>query len=151
MADDSMDYDDLIDSDYVPVEPHFVPVAQHSDESRDPFRVVTIKKNTKNRKRLRARVQDEWDSDEIVNLISAVEERPALWDQSHADHKQPSALAWREVADVMAVKSPDECKAKWTNLRVTFNINLTKHRRTQSEIHWAYFEHMQFLRPANVR
>lgn len=151
MADESMDYDDLIDSDYVPVEPHFVPVAHYNDESRDPFPVVTRKKEKKHRKRLRVRVRDEWDSEEIVNLISAVKERPALWDQSHAEHKQPSAFAWREVADVMATKSPDECKAKWTNLRVSFTINLAKHYRTQNEILWPYFQHMQFLRPAIVR
>lgn len=99
-----------------------------------------------------------WSQEEITKLIEAVEERRALCDKSLEEYKHPSLSAWEEVAETIGHGTPDECKAKWTNLRVSFNVHLAKHRSKKSgqgtdesiKIVWKYFNSMLFLEAADV-
>lgn len=111
-----------------------------------------------NRKQYRPKVQAEWKDEEVITLIKCVEERRSLWDKSLAEYKLPKALTWQEIAEIIGPFSVEECKAKWTNLRVTFNVNLAKLRTKKSgqgtdenkKIVWKFFNSMIFLEAADV-
>lgn len=129
------------------------------DESNNvPFNSSQSQPAKKIRKQSRPKVQSDWSPEQVTKLIEAVEERRVLWDKSLEEYKHPSLSAWEGVAETIAHGTPDECKAKWTNLRITFNINLAKYRSKKSgqgtdenfKITWKHFQSMLFLEAADV-
>lgn len=127
----------------------------HSDEKDSPIHLhekeIEGKKSKKIYKQIRPKVNGEWSHEDIVKLITAVEQRPTLWDISSPQYKLPKTVAWQEIADSFGERTADECKAKWSNLRVTFKTNLSKSKRQKSGaaaggfIVWKYFNSMMFL------
>lgn len=113
----------------------------------------------KSRKQIRPKVQGEWTDDDVLILIKSVEQRRTLWDKGLTEYKLPKDSTWAEIAEIIGKHSSDDCKAKWNNLRVTFNINLAKYRSTKSgqatdektKIVWRYFNAMMFLESTDVR
>lgn len=102
-------------------------------------------------KQIRPKVVTEWSHEDIIKLINAVEERPTIWDISSSQYKLPKTSAWQEIADCIGYRNADECKAKWSNLRVTFKTNLSKSKKQKSgsaacaSIVWKYYNAMLFL------
>lgn len=127
------------------------------DDNNDNYqRHKTDKKQHSSHNRYRPKVLHNWTSRDILKLIAAVEKRRHLWDKNLPDYKLPKASTWQEISDGMMVEvTPDECKAKWTNLRVSFNMNLAKYRNllgshqdpgeSKMRISWKYFVPMFFL------
>lgn len=103
----------------------------------------------------------EWSDDEKFKLIKAVEKRPCLWDKGLAEYKLPKLKVWEEVVSEMERSDVklDDCKALWSNLHITFNTNMAKHRAKKSgqgtdescTIVWKFFRAMLFLEACDVR
>lgn len=126
-------------------------VDAHGSECGAPEKAQASNKIRKVYKQIRPKVNTEWSHDDIIKLITAVEERPTLWDISSPQYKLPKTPIWQEIADFIEERTADECKAKWSNLRVTFKTNLSKSKRQKSgsaaggTIVWKYFNSMMFL------
>lgn len=69
----------------------------------------------------------------------------------------PKEAVWVQVAEVVSAHV-NECKAKWGNLRTTFNSNLAKYRSKKSgqgaddsyTVTWKFFKAMLFLEASKV-
>lgn len=152
--DDSLEleYDGSSDIDFVPNDPDPLDRAAGTLSQQQPL--PHIKKRIRRIYPKRPKVLCEWTHEDILKLIKAVEERPTLWDKANVGYKLGKLWAWQEVDEIVGNNyTPDECKAKWNTLRVTFNINLTKKRSIEhnsdekKEISWRYFNTMMFLEP----
>lgn len=147
--DDTMDDDLKYDVEFIPIEPH--PCTRKSSQAQS--------QTAKRRNQKRPKVQSDWSPENISKLIKAVEERRMLWDKDMPEYKLPTVSAWQEIVDVIGNYTPAECKAKWNNLRVTFNRSMGKFRSTKSgqgtdetkQITWQFFKSMLFLEASNVR
>lgn len=98
-----------------------------------------------------------WSDEEIHLLLKEVESRRKLWDAGSELYKMPKDSEWDSVADAINT-SPNDCKGKWANLRITFNNNMEKYRKKKSgqgaepvAITWKYFKAMMFLENNKVR
>lgn len=143
------DFDDSNDAEYTP---------QHSQSLTQSQAAKKPKKKPN-----RTKVTIPWGEEEKSKLIKAIEERRCLWDKSTPEYKLPKVMPWQEVADIMAREdynvNVEQCKALWTNLRVTFNTNLNKYRSKKSgqgadesvDIVWKHLKSMLFLEASNVR
>lgn len=118
-----------------------------------------VETRAKKKKKNVKKVEAEWKDDVIYKLISAVEERPVLWNAGVSEYKLPKSDAWREVAEALDGKYDwEECKAKWGNLRISFKTNLAKARKTKSgqgtaelnTVHWRFFRAMYFIESADA-
>lgn len=150
LFDSGEEKDDPNDMAFQPISP-----APRTESSQSQ----STNKTRKQYKQKRAKVTAEWSHEDICKLIKAVEERRTVWDFSSPEYKLPKISAWQEIADLMGNATPDECKAKWSNLRVTFKTNLAKYRSHKSgqgadesfTIVWKYFKSMLFLESNDVR
>lgn len=114
-------------------------------------------KRTRTQKSYKKKVEHKWTDDEIFNLIKAVEPQRSLWDFSSPEYKLPKDLVWEQVANAVSAEVND-CKAKWGNLRVTFNSNMNKYRAKKSgqsvdesyTVGWKFFKSMMFLEASKV-
>lgn len=128
------------------------------DEDEMEFSIETrAKKRTKKNVE---KVTAEWNNDTTSALIAAVEERSVLWNVGASDYKLPKPDAWREVAEALQNKYDwEECKAKWAHLRITFNANLAKMRKTKSgqgtadliSVQWPFYKSMYFIEASKAK
>lgn len=110
-------------------------------------------------KRVVKKVEAAWNDDVTFVLIAAVEKRPVIWDFGSYEYKTSKTDAWLEVAEVLEGKFEwEECKAKWSNLRISFNTNLAKSRKTKSgqgtadnTVQWRFFKAMYFIANNDAR
>lgn len=122
---------------------------QMSSNSRS---LTSLKKARIKQKSYRKKVESDWSHENTIKLIAEVKKRRCLWDTGCEAYKLPKENVWQEVADAIPT-SFNDCKGKWANLRTTFNSNLHKLRKKQSDhgtdeepdIHWRYFKPMLFL------
>lgn len=150
--DDSREGD--FDNDDVDADPTFEPI-QPAPRTESPTEPQLTKK--RKQKSYKKKVQKDWGHEEILLLIKEIEARTALWDMSSADYKTPKDSIWKEVADKLE-RDQDDCKGKWTNLRITFKNNMAKYRAKKSgqgtddsiEITWRYFRSMLFLEANDI-
>lgn len=127
------------------------------EESDDCFERLLVETKPK-KKNYRKKVETSWSHEHILKLIEEVESRRSLWDIGCAEYKQHKDFVWQEVADSISVILND-CKAKWINLRTTFNCNVNKCQKKKSgqgtdelvSITWKYFKPMMFLENNKIR
>lgn len=126
----------------------------HDNDNYSGFNANRREGTNKKCNRQRPKVLYNWKHKDILKLIAIVEKQRHLWDKDIPKYKQPKGPTWEKISAVMVHVTPDECKAKWTNLRVSFNINLSKYRRSLRDgkgpdshkfIAWKYFIPMFFL------
>lgn len=106
----------------------------------------------KRKKSHRRRVERLWSTTDIMTLIREVEARSILWYIGSDEYKLPKEHVWQEVADTIPA-SIDQCKGKWTNLRISFNTYVKKYRLERTfegpnqagKTIWKFFEPMRFL------
>lgn len=127
----------------------------------DPDLCISAEKKKKwTRKNERKIVYDWRDPNEVSRLISIVEKRRALWDHATVHYKSRNKQsAWEEVAEEFGNGiNWNDAKVKWSNLRVTFQINLSKLRSKKSgqaanesnKVMWKHFNEMMFLESAKL-
>ena len=58
-----------------------------------PCKIRRVRKTTAGRRK----IQHEWNDNEIVHLITAVEKRRCLWDMGSPEYKLAKLDGWREV------------------------------------------------------
>lgn len=93
-----------------------------------------------------------WTDEETFNLIANVEKEPKLWRTSDSDFKLPKTTLWENVSQAVGVDI-DECKAKWSHLRVQFRKNANTLRSKKSgqgadevnKVQWRFFRSMLFI------
>lgn len=105
--------EDTEDTDYAPS-------GTVKQKTREPKKKTTARK-----------LKHDWKHEEIVQLISLVEQRRALWDAGSPEYKLARLDSWREVIDALNVSAidVDEAKLKWMNLRLGFKLNMKKLRK----------------------
>ncbi|XP_073842009.1 uncharacterized protein [Musca autumnalis] len=81
-------------------------------------------------------------------LISEIERRELLYNQSHANYrnKRLKAKAWREIANKTG-RPTEQCITRWKSLRDRFARDL----RTINTSDWKYFNVLSFLKPHIIR
>lgn len=150
MADEFED-EEYLDNDNEENDPSFH-LTRSSNKKQDPKNTTKPKQ-----KSYRKKVERQWTDDEISKLIDAVQLRRALWDFSDPKYRFGKDVVWQEVADALSADM-NECKAKWTNLRISFNNCLTKYRKRKSgqgtdesyTVTWKFFDTMMFLEASKV-
>lgn len=126
------------------------------NDTNDSDFVLTAERTAKKRKP--RKVKHDWTDEQILRLITAVQERPSLWDAGATEYKLPKNDIWQEVADICGNFTRDDAKIKWGNLRVIFKQNMTKHRKKKSgqgtnestAVVWRFFKAMLFLEAGDV-
>ncbi|KAI8126060.1 Transcription factor Adf-1 [Lucilia cuprina] len=97
---------------------------------------------------------------DVHRLIAEIQNRPALWDVRHGDHKARHCInkLWQEVAEEVGA-DVDQCKRKWKNLRDAYRAEVRRSQRrierdkltgdydpnTNYNSKWAYFPSMSFI------
>lgn len=107
--------------------------------------------NAEKQKRKRLHVTTSWTQENIFKLINTIELHSCIWEYSSADYKnrQLKDNAWRQVQKSIIVHSIDECKAKWSNIKISYN-NIKKKFTTKSghgakeQPHWPFWSAMKF-------
>lgn len=130
--------------------------AGDDDDANDPNERKGKRARGK-QKSYKKKVERQWTDDEILSLIKAIESQRALWDFSCPEYKLQKETVWEQVADTVS-STVNDCKAKWGNLRTTFNNNLTKYRAKKSgqgaeesyTVAWKFFTSMMFLEASKV-
>lgn len=115
------------------------------------------KKTRPKQKSYKKKVERTWTDADIFSLIKEIEAQRTLWDFSTPEYKMPKETVWEEVAAAVSAQVND-CKAKWGNLRTTFNSNLAKYRKKKSgqsaddsfTVSWKFFKAMMFLEASKV-
>lgn len=129
-------------------------------EEQESETQLSIETRTKKRaKKVVKKVEAAWNDAVTFDLIAAVEKRPVIWDFGSSEYKMAKSDAWREVAEVLEGKFEwEECKAKWSNLQISFNTNLAKSRKTKSgqgttdnTVQWRFFKAMYFIAANDAR
>lgn len=151
--DDSREGD--FSNDDLGADPNFEPI-ELAFRTESPSESQSTKR--KKQKSYKKKVQRDWAHDEILVLIKEIEARTVLWDMTSAEYKTPKDSVWKEVANKLE-RDQDDCKGKWTNLRITFKNNLAKYRAKKSgqgtedsiQITWKYFRPMLFLEANDIR
>lgn len=105
----------------------------------------------------RKKVDRLWSNSEIFRLIREVEKRSILWNIGSDEYKMPKDHDWQEVANSIPALV-NECKGKWTNLRISFNHYLKKYKHERSgcvdnhggKVTWRFFKPLLFLDTGKV-
>ncbi|XP_017466294.1 PREDICTED: uncharacterized protein LOC108359127 [Rhagoletis zephyria] len=108
-------------------------------------------KDSEKKKRKRPHVTTAWTQENIFKLINAIEVHSCIWEYSSSDYKnrQQKDDAWKQIQEKIVVHSMDECKAKWSNIKISYN-NIKKKYATKSgqgaieKPHWPFWSAMKF-------
>lgn len=103
------------------------------------------------KKRKRLHVTTAWTQENVLKLIEVIEMNSCIWEYSSGDYKnrQHKDDAWREVQRSIIVHSVDECKAKWNNIKISYN-SIKKKYATKSgqgvseKPQWPFWSAMKF-------
>ncbi|XP_017870569.1 PREDICTED: uncharacterized protein LOC108618880 [Drosophila arizonae] len=122
------------------------------DKDSDLLLPTATKKSRRvKRKLLKRKIQHNWKEEEINRLIAAVEMEPSIWMEGPLQYKSARKHCWNAVVAQLAIADVDvnEAKTKWSSLRVTFRLNLSKMNNASSTngnaVVWRYFNQMSFL------
>lgn len=108
----------------------------------------------KGRRKAPAKITHKWSEEETLKLISAVEQKPAIWNFGCTDYSKAPVrdAAWRAiVADFDNCYDLGELAAKWQNLRTSFRKECAKLKKTKSgqattnQVKWRLYEAMHFV------
>lgn len=129
----------------------------NNENQKSPDGSPKTKKPRQKQKSYKKKVERQWNDTDITNLIKEIETRRLLWDVGAPEYKLPKESLWQEVADTVSA-SVNDCKAKWGNLRVSFNSNLNKYRKKKSgqgtdesyTVTWKFFKAMMFLEASKL-
>lgn len=112
----------------------------------------SMKMKTKPIRKPALRVEATWDAVDVYPFISAVEQRPSIWDFSCSDYSLTNIreAAWRSVAAEIG-RDVNDCKAKWKNLRTTQrktkkNLETKSGQATENrQPTWEFWNAMMFV------